>query len=98
MALFTSVQHLCTFNKVAPLFIIFCQMFGKRRTLSARPSSLMFRIDRHTARISSFLVLHRVVLSLWLRHRNRMDSYRVSTVGVPEYPIVSGARGPKVAV
>ena len=41
MALFTGVQHLCTFNIATPLFITFCQMWGKRRTPSARPSLLM---------------------------------------------------------
>ena len=53
MALFTGVQHLglCTFNIVAPLFITFCQMFGRRRTPSARPTLLMFRIDCPIARI-----------------------------------------------
>ena len=35
-----------------------------------------------------------VVLSLWRRDRNRMHSYRVSTVEFPESPIASGARGP----
>ncbi|KAJ4442037.1 hypothetical protein ANN_11903 [Periplaneta americana] len=35
-------------------------MFGRRRTPSARPSLLMFRIDRPKARISSSLVLYRV--------------------------------------
>ena len=35
-----------------------------------------------------------VVLSLRRRDRNRMDSYRVITVDVSEFPIVSGARGP----
>ena len=61
-------------------------MFGRRRTPSARPSLLMFCIDRPIARISSSLVLYRVprsVLSLWQRY-NRRDSYRVSTVDVPE--------------
>ena len=57
----------------------------------------MFRIDRPIARISLFLVLYRVpavALSLCGRVRNRMDSYRVSIVDVPESPISSGARGP----
>ena len=34
-------------------------MFGRRHKPSARPSLLMFRIDRHIARISSSLVLYR---------------------------------------
>ena len=51
------VQHLCAFNIVAPLFITFCQMYGRRRTLSTRPSLLMFRIDRPIARISSSRVV-----------------------------------------
>ena len=55
MALFTGIQHyLCA------LFIIFCQIFGRRRTPSARPSLLMFRINRPISRISSSLVLYRV--------------------------------------
>ena len=61
-------------------------MFGRRRTPSERPSLLMFRIDHPIARISSYLVLYRVprsVLSQWRRDRNRVDSYRVSTVDVP---------------
>ena len=97
MALFTSVQHLCTFNIVAPLFITFCQMFGRSHTPSARPSLLMFRIDRPIARISSSLVLYRVPRSgsfTYRRDRNRMNSYRVGTVDVPASPIASGARGP----
>ena len=56
MTLFTGVQHLCTFNIVASIFITFCQMVGRRRTPSARPSLLMLRIDRHIARISSSVV------------------------------------------
>ena len=40
MASFTVVQHLCTFNIVIPLFISFCQMFGRLRTPLARPSCL----------------------------------------------------------
>ena len=58
----------------------------------------MFRIDGPIARRNSSLVLYRslaVVLSLWRRDRNRLDSYRVSTVDAPEYPIASGARGPR---
>ena len=35
-------------------------MFGRYRTPPARPSLLMFRIDRHIARLSSSLVLYRV--------------------------------------
>ena len=97
--LFTGAQHLCTFNIVTPLFITFCQMFGKRSTPSARPSLLMFHIDLPIARISSSLVLYctgflAVVHSLWRRNCNRMDSYRVSKVDVPESAIASGARGP----
>ena len=52
-------------------------MFGRRLTPTARQSLLMFHIDRPKARISSSLVLTgyiTVVLSLWLRDRNRMDS------------------------
>ena len=97
MALFAGVQHLCTLNIVTPLLIIFNQMFGMRRTPSARPSLLIFRTDHPIARISSSLVVYRVprsVLSLWRRDRNRLDSYRVSTVDVPESPVASDARGP----
>ena len=91
MALFTGVQHLYTFNLVTLLFIAFSQMFGRRLSL------LVFCIDRPIAWISSSIVLYRVprsVLSLWRRYRNRMDSYRLNTVDVPESPIVSGVRGP----
>ena len=35
-----------------------------------------------------------VVLSVWQRDRNLMDSYRVITVDVPEFTIVSDARDP----
>ena len=31
-----------------------------------------------------------VVLSLWRRDRNRIDSYRVRMIDVPEFPIASG--------
>ena len=51
----------------------------------------------HRARISSSFVLHRhlaVILILWRRDRNRMDSCRVGTVDVPESPISSGLRAP----
>ena len=60
------------------LFIIFYQMFGRRHTPSARPSLLMFPIDRSIARINSGLVLYwslAVVLSLWRSDRNHMDSF-----------------------
>ena len=73
-------------------------MFGRRRTSSARPSLLMFCIERHTARISSSLVCTgplAVVLSHW-RRDTRIDSYLVRTVDVPESPIASGARGPRL--
>ena len=50
MALFTRVQHLCSFF----------QMFGRRRTPSVRPSLLMFRIDLSIAWIISSLMLYRV--------------------------------------
>ena len=68
IALFTGI-HLCTVNIVAPLFITFCQMFGRRRTPSARPYLLMFCIYHPIARISSSLVLYRVPRSgsLWRR-------------------------------
>ena len=59
------------------LFFTFCQMLGRRRTPSAQPSLLMFRIDRPIARISLSLVLYgslAAVLSLWRSDRNRMDS------------------------
>ena len=46
-------------NKVAPLFITFYQIFGRRRTPSARQSLLLLRIDRLIARISSSLELYR---------------------------------------
>ena len=47
-----------------PLFITFCQMFGRRRTPSARPSFLMFSIDRPIARVNSSLVLYWVPQTL----------------------------------
>ena len=46
MALFTEVQHLHAFIIVALLIHHFLPIFGRRRTTSARPSLLMFRIDR----------------------------------------------------
>ena len=50
-------------------------------------SSLMFQIDLPI--VHPFVVPgpSGVVLSLWRRDRNRMDSYRVSTVDVLEYPM-----------
>ena len=59
MALFTGTEHLCAFIIVAPLFILFCQMFESCRTPPASPSFLMFHIDRPIARICSSLVLYR---------------------------------------
>ena len=79
-----------------PLFITFLLMFGSHHKPSARPYLMMLRIDRPIARISSFLVLYfvpRMVVSLCRRDHNCMDSYRVSTVDVPESPIASGPRG-----
>ena len=67
-------------------------MFGRCRTPWVGPSLLMFRIDRHIARISSSLCCTgslAVDLSHWRRYYNRMDSYRVSAVDVPEPPIAS---------
>ena len=98
MALFTGYNIYLPSSIAALLFITFCQMVGRRRSQSARPSSLMFHIDRPIARMCSSHVLYRVPRSgffpLWRRDRNRMDSYRVSKVDVPESPIASGARGP----
>ena len=70
MALFTGVQHLCTFNIVAPLFITFRQMFGRHHTPSSRSSLLMFHIDHPKAWVSSSLVLcnvamHRCHIAQW---------------------------------
>ena len=62
-------------------------MFGRRRTPWARPSFF------HVPYWPSYTGSLAVVLSLCRRDRNRMYSYRVSTVDVPEYPIASGARG-----
>ena len=53
-------------------------MFGRRRTPSARPSLLIFRIERPIARISHLLCCTgslAVVLSFWRRDRNLMDSW-----------------------
>ena len=71
-------------------------MFGRRRTPSARPS-LLFRISRPIAPVVHLLCFTGplvVALSFWWRDRNRMNSYRVSTVDVPKSPVASGARGP----
>ena len=73
----------------------YCQMFGRCHTPSAHPSLLMFCTDCPIAWISSLLCCTgslAVVLSLWQRAHNRMDSYRVNTVDVPESPIASSAR------
>ena len=96
MAVFTGVQHMCTFSIVVPLIYHIFPNVRKASRPSVRPSLLMFRIDYPIARISSSLALYQVlavVLSLWQRDRNRIDSYQVSTVDVPESPIASGARG-----
>ena len=72
-------------------------MFGRRRAPSARQFLLMFLINCPIVRISPSLVLHpvpRSVLSHWRRDRNRIGSYVVNTVDVPESLIASGARGP----
>ena len=75
-----------------PLFITFFQMNGRRRSRSACPSLLMFRTDHAIAVCCTGALA--VVLSLWRRDINHMDSYRVSMMDVPESPISSGARGP----
>ena len=62
-------------------------MCGRRCTPSARPSLLMFRIYRPIERISSYCTRSfAMVLSLWRRDHNRMVSYRMSTVDIPEFP------------
>ena len=99
MALFTGVQHLCMYLQYSRPSLIYnlFQIFGRRHTPSVRPPVSMFRIDRPITRISSSFMLYRalaVVLSLWRRNRNRMDTYRVNAVNVPESLIVSGARSP----
>ena len=66
-----------TFNIVAPLFITFYEMFGRRRTPSAPTSLLMFRIERPISRTSSSIVLYRVTHSssfTLAKRSNRMDS------------------------
>ena len=71
----------------SPLFIT----FRKRCTPSACPPLLIFRIDRTTS------LLYRVPRSgsfTVQRDGNRMDSYQMSTVDVPESPIASEARSP----
>ena len=60
MALLTRVLHLCAVNIVAPSCITIFIVFGRRRTPSARSTSLKLRIYRPIERISSSLVLHRV--------------------------------------
>ena len=69
--LFTGVQHLYTFNIVAPLFFAFCQMFESRRI----PTLLTFLIDRPIARISWYLVLYRVPRSGSFTFTNRSYSH-----------------------
>ena len=58
----------------SPLFITFCQMFGKRHTPSAHSSLWMFRTDSLIARISSSLVLYRVPRSTSFTLANRSQS------------------------
>ena len=71
------------------LFVItFCQMFGRRHTPSARPSLLMFLIDRPIARISSYVVLYRVPRSGSFTLASRWQS---RTLISSKY---SGTRGP----
>ena len=64
-------------------------MFGGHWTPSVHPSLLMFHIDRPIAQITLLCCPGSltVVLSLWQRYRNCLDSYRASTVVVPESPI-----------
>ena len=94
----TFIYRYLQYRRPLPLFITFCQMFGRRLTPSARPSLLTFGIDHPIVRIRSSLSYCTgslaVVLSLWRRDRNRMDSYRVSMEDIPESSIASGARGP----
>ena len=57
---------------------------------------VMLHIDLPIARIISSLLLYQVPRSgsFTLTNRSkRMDSYRVSTMDIPESPIASGARG-----
>ena len=85
-----------TFNIVAPLIYYILPNVWKASYTITISIFVMFRSDLPLARISSSLVLYRssaVVLSVWRRDRNRMDSYRVSTVDVSESPIANGARG-----
>ena len=47
--------------QLPPLFITFCQMFGRHHTPSAPPSLFMFHIDCPITRISSSLIVGMVV-------------------------------------
>ena len=98
MALFTGIHHLCIFNIVTPLFgHVLPNVWKASYTISA---SIFVNIPYWpTYCTDKFISLFctgslTVVLSLWRRDSNDIVSYRVSTVNVPESPIVSGAKGP----
>ena len=97
MALFTKVQHLCTFNIVTLLiYHLLPNVWKASYTISASiyvgvPYLRPYSTDKF---ISCWTGSLAVVLSLWRRDGNRMDWYRVSTVDVPESLITSGTRGP----
>ena len=69
------------------------QMFGRRRTPSVRRfcwCSILTALQHgivHVLYCTRFLA---VVLWLWRRDRNCMNSYRVRTVDVPQPPIAGG--------
>ena len=94
MALFTGVQYLYTCNIVAPLSPFTNCLEG---VVHHQPVHLCWCSLLTTAYHGKVYFLCCtaslvVVLSLWRRDRNRMDSYRVSTVDIPESSIASDAR------
>ena len=77
MHLFTGLQLLCVFIIVAPLFITFCQMFRSRRTHQCVYlcwCSIFTTLKHGQVELSCCTGPRAMVLSLWRRDRNRIDS------------------------
>jgi hypothetical protein len=73
------------------MYTTFCQICGRRRTLSAHPLLLMSSNDRPTPHVSIALAL-----SSWRRDHHRTDSsYRVSMADVPVSPVSSAEGDPR---
>ena len=95
MDLFTGVQHLCAYSIVAPLFVSFVKCLeGVMHHQHVHLCWCSYWPPYSTDKFICCSGCLAVVLLLWRRDRNRMDSYRLRTVDVSESPIASAARRP----